>query len=304
MLVSAEGAMRASRFAFSQSLAILCTCTAAMSCTQAQTIPSEPQHIPGTSESEADEAVPMVRPPTAAPPPQATFVSEATSDDGRLKARPHPPARPDRVTRGQRKLGLGVGGRDGLVFIPAHYDPARPTPLMLLLHGAGGSAERVLRTFRDRADQEGVILIVPDSRGATWDLAIQHTFGPDVEFVDRALAMAFDRWNVDPARVAIAGWSDGASYALSLGITNGDLFGQILAFSPGFAAPGPATGRPRVFVSHGNDDHILPIQRSSGRMVPILEHNGYDVRYKVFDGDHELPGFVLDAAFAWLSHPS
>jgi phospholipase/carboxylesterase len=298
--------MGASRFAFSQSLAILCTCTAAMSCAQPQTIPSEPQHIPGTSDSDSDEAVPMARPPTSSPPPatapQATLVSDATSDDGRLKARPHPPTRPDRATLGPHKLGLGAGDRDGLVFIPARYDPTRPTPLMLLLHGAGGNAEKVLRTFRDRADQDGVILIVPDSRGPTWDLAIQHTFGPDVDFVDRALAMAFDRWNIDPARVAIAGWSDGASYALSLGITNGDLFGQILAFSPGFAAPGAATGRPRVFVSHGNQDHVLPIQRSSGRMVPILEQNGYDVRYKVFEGDHELPGFVLDAAFAWLSH--
>jgi len=33
------------------------------------------------------------------------------------------------------------------------------------------------------------------------------------------------------------GFSDGASYALSVGITNGDLFTHVIAFSPGFVAP-------------------------------------------------------------------
>jgi len=51
--------------------------------------------------------------------------------------------------------------------------------------------------------------------------------------------------------VAIQGFSDGASYALSLGLTNGDLFTHVIAFSPGFAAPAEQRGRPRIYVSHG-----------------------------------------------------
>src|SRR3712207_7974813 len=51
-----------------------------------------------------------------------------------------------------------------------------------------------------------------------------------------------------------AGFSDGASYALSLGIPNGDLFTHLVAFSPGFAAPDGQRGHPRVFVGHGVDD--------------------------------------------------
>lgn len=38
---------------------------------------------------------------------------------------------------------------------------------------------------------------------------------------------------IDPAHVAIGGFSDGASCALSLGLVNGDLFTHVMAFSPG-----------------------------------------------------------------------
>jgi predicted esterase len=84
---------------------------------------------------------------------------------------------------------------------------------------------------------------------------------------------------IDPARVAIGGFSDGASYALSLGLTNGDLFSHVLAFSPGFMAPAGQEGSPRIFVSHGTRDAVLPIDRCSRRIVPTLRRAGYDVAY-------------------------
>ena len=49
-------------------------------------------------------------------------------------------------------------------------------------------------------------------------------YGSDIAFIDRALAQIFNRNAIDPSKVAIAGFSDGASYALSVGLTNGDLF--------------------------------------------------------------------------------
>ena len=56
---------------------------------------------------------------------------------------------------------------------------------------------------------------------------------------------------VDPARLVIGGFSDGASYALSLGLINGQLFRKVAAFSPGFVVTGEPEGKPRVFISHG-----------------------------------------------------
>jgi phospholipase/carboxylesterase len=89
--------------------------------------------------------------------------------------------------------------------------------------------------------------------------------------------------------VALGGFSDGASYALSLGLTNGDLFTHLIAFSPGFMAPGGEVGRPRCYVAHGTRDAVLPIDRCSRRLVPVLERAGYAVRYHEFDGPHTVP---------------
>jgi predicted esterase len=38
---------------------------------------------------------------------------------------------------------------------------------------------------------------------------------------------------IDPVRLAVGVFSDGASYALSLGIPSADLYTHVLAFSPG-----------------------------------------------------------------------
>ena len=194
------------------------------------------------------------------------------------------------------KLGAG---RDGLVYAPAGAGAVRPAPLMLLLHGAGGNARHTVTLLRDFADKSGMILLVPDSRGRTWDV-IEGGYGPDVAFIERALEQTFGRYKVDPARVAVGGFSDGASYALSLGATNGDLFTHVVAFSPGFMAPASRHGSPALYISHGTKDRVLPIDSCSRRIVPRVKGAGYRVLYREFDGPHTVPPDVAAEAVAWF----
>ena len=219
---------------------------------------------------------------------------------GRLRARPGAPRVGD-APPGLQPLGLGAE-RDGFLLVPSGYRPDRPLPLVLMLHGAGGDGAGGLAPFRDRADEEGLILLAPDSRGRTWD-ALLGGYGPDVAFVDRALARTFDRYAVDARHVAVEGFSDGASYALGLGRANGDLFRRIVAFSPGFAPPSAQEGRPHVFVSHGTADQVLPIDRCSRRIVPVLRQQGHEVRFLEFEGGHDVPPGIVDDALAWLRSP-
>jgi predicted esterase len=106
---------------------------------------------------------------------------------------------------------------------------------------------------------------------------------------------------VDPARIAVGGFSDGASYALSLGLANGDLFPRVIAFSPGFVVSAAVHGHPRFFVSHGTADPILPIDECSRVIVPRLRSMGYDVTFREFDGRHEVPADVAQAGMRWMS---
>jgi phospholipase/carboxylesterase len=114
------------------------------------------------------------------------------------------------------------------------------------------------------------------------------------------LEQTFASYAVDPGHVAIGGFSDGASYALSLGLTNGDLFSHVLAFSPGFAAPAGQRGAPDLYVSHGTHDEVLPIDPCSRRLVPRLREAGYAVRYREFDGPHSVPREIVADALAWF----
>ena len=216
---------------------------------------------------------------------------------GRLETRPSAPV--ERGPVGLQPLGFR-SERDGLLYVPVGYDPEQPATLVLMLHGANGQAQRGLAPLLDLADAGGLILLAPESRGQTWDLLL-HGFGPDVEFIDRALSQTFSRYAVDPTRVAVAGFSDGASYALSLGLTNGDFFKQVVAFSPGFLLPGAPRGEPRLFVSHGMGDQVLPIDSCGRRIASLLRQSGYDLTYHEFDGPHTVPSEIANAAVDWLA---
>lgn len=190
--------------------------------------------------------------------------------------------------------------RDGRLFVPASYDAHEIAPLLVMLHGAGASGVNTLGLIKDQAEQYGVIVLAPDSRKVSWDIIAGDGFGADVAFIDRALDRTFSRYRIDAKRIAVGGFSDGASYALSLGIMNGDLFRYVLAFSPGFAVAATSVGKPRLFISHGVEDNVLPIDSCSRQLVPLLMSAGYDVDYHEFDGPHGLPATIADRAFGWF----
>src|SRR5687767_5893606 len=85
--------------------------------------------------------------------------------NGRLKSRPGQPN--GTVQPGLNPLGL-VTGRDGFLHVPPGYRSDTPAPLALLLHGAGGSAQRMIETYSGAADARGLLLLAPFSRAATW----------------------------------------------------------------------------------------------------------------------------------------
>jgi phospholipase/carboxylesterase len=149
------------------------------------------------------------------------------------------------------------------------------------------------------ADSAGAILAAPKSLGLTWDV-IRGRYGPDVALIDRALSEVLASYAVDTTRIAIGGFSDGATYALSVGITNGDLFTHVIAFSPGFMVPAAQRGEPQLFVSHGTQDRVLSIDACSRQIVRRVRDAGYDVRYREFEGGHTVPAVVAREALVWL----
>jgi phospholipase/carboxylesterase len=230
------------------------------------------------------------------------MLTNGLHEQGRLRSRPvRTSARASPV--GLRVLGSDAGSAVGYLYVPTDYRTETPAPLVLLLHGAGEDALDGLAQLRGQADEAGIILLACSSHGPTWDSKVSRgRYDSDIAAIDRALEHTFSRCAVDPSRVAVGGYSDGASYALSLGLANGDLFSHVLAFSPGFLAPTGQRGSPRIFVSHGTQDRWLPIDSCSRRIVPRLERAGYEVCYREFEGGHVVPPGIAREAALWFTN--
>jgi len=224
----------------------------------------------------------------------------AAAAAGVVAARPQQARAADPPRYGENPLKLG-SDRDGILYIPKGYKDGVPTPLVLMFHGAGSTGRNVSYTY-GVADDLGFIVLAPDSRDeATWDMLVGG-FGPDVEFIGAALKQTYAQCSVDRQRMAIGGHSDGASYALSLGIGTGDTFGRILAFSPGIMQPIEVHGKPRIFISHGINDQVMPIDVTSRQFVPRLKKLGYDVTYREYEGRHGVPPEVVREGFEWFAN--
>lgn len=216
-----------------------------------------------------------------------------------------PASPPSETARpGLQRLG---GMHGGMLYLPASYRPSEPLPLLVLLHHSGGTSgawfsgghKELPASFSTIADAQRFIILAPDSPGNTWGAGTR-SFGTDVAQINRTLEAAFRRCAIDRKRMALGGFSDGASYALSLGIANGDLFPNVIAFSPGFFIGKPRRGNPRIFISHGREDNVLPIDDTSGKFVPRLKEAGYNVEFDEFNGGHEVPIAVVNHAIRWL----
>ena len=201
----------------------------------------------------------------------------------------------ERCAPGEHALTLANGQAARMHVTPGSGARA----LIVVLHGAGGTPASALDAFRGGWDEPGLVLIAPASKGQTWSI-LRSEQDLDLESVNLALAEAYERCRIDRRRLAVGGFSDGATYALTLGVSNGDLFPAVIAFSPGGIIAGEQRGVPRFFVSHGTLDDVLPIGRAGDAVVRKLRQAGYPVTYRRFRGGHEASPATSAAAVRWF----
>jgi phospholipase/carboxylesterase len=199
---------------------------------------------------------------------------------------------------GRNRLGI-AGERDAVLFVPTGLDEHAPVPLFVMFHGAGGFPEKVLPFIEEHAERDKFLLLTPHSMYPTWDIVIGGS-GPDLERLHRALTAVTSRYRIDRGHLAFAGFSDGASYALSIGITNGDIASHVIAFSGGFMSIFTQEGDPKVFIAHGLVDEQLPIETSGRANATKLKAAGYDVQYVEFNGLHAIQPAIVGMAIEFF----
>jgi phospholipase/carboxylesterase len=222
-----------------------------------------------------------------------------------------PPSTP--IAASETRSGVLTLAGGAYAYLPKGRTAA-PSPVLVALHGAGGQAADVLTAFREAADANGIVLLIPQSAKGSWDMVedlksrlglemnVQPRYGKDLKVIDTALADLFTKVAVDPARVGIMGFSDGATYALSVGTANPQLFKRVIAFSPGPAFLGKSAPDQYVFISHGEDDRVLPYATARGHASKLrVKH--VPVEFEKFSGGHEVPKAIKEKAMAFFRDP-
>lgn len=220
-------------------------------------------------------------------------------------------ARPSGNTADELPAGTSALPERAVAYRPATL-AREPAPLLVLVHGYPGQADDFLKNFIGQADRRGLVLLAVQARDRRWDLVPEpersrgplrfklrptYRFAWDVPRIDRALVALFARTAIDPGRVAILGFSDGASYALSLGIANPYLFRSVIGLSPGFVVlPDSILPSQDIFVASGTRDIMLPYQVVARDIVPMLSAAGLRPHFRTFDGAHRVDPVVLDEA--------
>jgi polyhydroxybutyrate depolymerase len=194
------------------------------------------------------------------------------------------------ATPGVSEQRLTSGGRERTyrLFVPRSHDGGRSLPLVLDLHGSGGTAANQAATsrFEALAEREGVLVatLQAGTEDRRWNVPVTDSRPDDVRYVADVIDHVAARACADRARVYATGFSGGARMSSLLACRLSD---RIAAIAPmaGLRWPAPCDGRP----------------------VPVLTFHGLADPQNTYDGRVEGRGgewveSVPEALAGWAGH--
>jgi polyhydroxybutyrate depolymerase len=158
------------------------------------------------------------------------------------------------------------------VYVPPSYNPARPTPLVLVLHGQGGTPQGMAQISHMNAiaARHGFIVVYPQGLNHEWnaffDLVRQPALAPqdDINFLKTLTEDLGVDLNIDRRRMYVSGFSNGAFMTLRLTCSASDYFA-------GFASVAAELYTQLTSRCQGNGAPILLI---NGTADPMVRYNG------------------------------
>lgn len=168
------------------------------------------------------------------------------------------------------------------LYVPATYDRAMPTPLVISIHPAATwpRLQMLMSRWNRLADQHGFIVVYPAGTGAffggvgpgpqVWQGG--PAFDRNVRFITDLIDSLGRQYNVDPERIYVNGMSNGGTMALALGCVISSRIAAVAAVAPaGPIPPGTeecagSTPKPTL-IFHGTADRMAPYL---GGLSPVL----------------------------------
>ena len=173
-----------------------------------------------------------------------------------------------------QQLTSGQRSRTYRLFVPPGYDGRQPLPMVLDLHGSGGSSDGEASNsgFESIAAREHFIVATLDAVDRRWNVPVEPSRADDVAYVSDVIDHVASHVCVDETRVYSTGFSGGARMTSLLGCKLGSRIAAIAPVS-GLRYPGPCAGRQiPVLTFHGLADPQNPYDgHAAGRGEEWLE---------------------------------
>jgi predicted esterase len=186
---------------------------------------------------------------------------------------------------------------------PLRYDlfvppaGARSAPLAIMLHGAGGD-RAVWNRWAAEAQARGWIVCLPVATGNRGWTEV------DVSKLRDLALQLVKALETDPKRVAIFGYSNGAFLAHEAALRNPDVFSAIVSIGGGcnVAQFSEASKQVGVYVIHGSDDRVVPIQLARSSVERLREAGLSNVTLNEIQGrgHNELFESEIAPVFDWI----
>lgn len=199
----------------------------------------------------------------------------------------------DKIKNGS--IFFGGLERTYLIYIPSVHDEAKPMPLVIALHGGGGTGKDMIKLtrggFNALAEKEGFAVVYPDgtkfseSPKVRWNDGRDERYSQadDVGFISALIDNFVRTENVDRNRVYVTGISNGAHMAMRLAREASDKIAAVAPVAYSMQekyASVPVASRPiSLIILTGTKDPITPYNggetpdpfnvRELGRILPV-----------------------------------
>ncbi len=186
------------------------------------------------------------------------------------------------------------------------------SPVVVMVHGWLGN-ENVMSIFDRLVPPQVVVVsprapleVEPDSFGWFRHLGDDAGFAAGLADLRAFVEALPEAYPVDPARLVLMGFSQGAAVSLALALSAPEsvqgvacLAGFVPAQALGWAKPGRLAGKP-VLIVHGTDDETVSIGQARAAQT-LLATAGADVSYHEYAVGHKLNATGMKVLKAWLA---
>ena len=182
-----------------------------------------------------------------------------------------------------------------VVYIPEHYNQAKKTPLLVVLHGGVGRGSFYPKPlemaknndFIPYADSENWFVLQPlGKRNYTW------WDDPGLANIITQITLLKQKYNIDDNKVYVTGFSDGGSGSFHLGLVKPDIFASLFPLNGFISVASIETNTP-AFVKNLMNRSIFAINTdldklyAAKNMKPLMElaiSHGANIFYKEYHG--------------------